>query len=282
CRLFWLVVILASLSGAAYIIHQFQSRYHKFDISTKVTIEYNQSMTFPAVTLCNLNQFRRSKFDNATLDLLVKAGVLFQKDPNDWTAYSEAIESDASFNFSFVTHSFEEMLMECLWNGFLKCVHQNFTASITDLGVCYTFNNPSNVDDALVVNKPGIDHGLTLTLDIDQDEYITGDFKGAGVKVCMVVLHPQGVRPLMMEGGVVVSPGFETLVSIKHTKSLSQPHPYSSNCTEDSLKYSKVYTVPLCLHECKVDYVTKKCGCRDPRYPEVSSTWDYFVPINSL
>ncbi|XP_072040597.1 acid-sensing ion channel 2-like [Amphiura filiformis] len=277
-RLFWILVALTSIIWGGVSIYRYFRQYQKFNISTKVTIEYNESMTFPAMTFCNLNQWSRNKSVKATIDMLSRIYALDQEDRNEfnWTAFYIGIDvaygdlpniTDIALS-PLGAYTSEEMIKECVWNGVEKCGHQNFTTMITDLGVCYTFNNPSNVEDALVVNKPGIDNGLTLTLDIKQDDYILGEFQGAGIKV---VLHPHGERPLMKEVGFAVSPGFETLVGIKHIKSTSVPLPYSSNCTDEGLKYSKVYTVPLCLHECKVDHVTGLCGCRDYRYPNESS-----------
>ena len=47
---------------------------------------------------------------------------------------------------------------------------------------------------------------------------------------------------------------------------LGPPH---SNCraVDVSTTPSDVYTVPVCMESCKADYVVKKCGCRDYRYP---------------
>ena len=79
--------------------------------------------------------------------------------------------------------SLEEMMLECTWNGVEKCGDKNFSRYLTDLGVCHTFNNPSYAEDALVVNKPGTDNGLTMMLNIGHYDYILGDSQGAGVKV---------------------------------------------------------------------------------------------------
>ena len=83
------------------------------------------------------------------------------------------------------------MLLECSWNGVDHCSHSDFKKIITDLGVCYTFNNPANTEDARVVDIPGTDSGLTLTLDINQHDNIQGEFQGAGIKVCVKVSQNQ-------------------------------------------------------------------------------------------
>ncbi|XP_072040593.1 acid-sensing ion channel 2-like [Amphiura filiformis] len=276
-RLCWCLVVLISLTWASVSIYTNFRQYQKFEVSTKYSIEYNDAKTFPAMTFCNLNQWSKNKSVKVTADMISRLYSLNQEDRNEfnWTTYYEVLgQPRGSINITRTSlsesgaYTTKEMLKECIWNGVEECGHENFTRVITDLGVCYTFNNPTKVDDALVVNEPGIDNGLTLTLDIKQDDHIAGESQGAGIKV---VLHPHGEQPLMKEAGFAVSPGFETLVGIKHIKSKSKPHPYTPNCTDKGLKYSKLYTVPLCLHECKVDHVTRVCGCRDYRYPKESS-----------
>ena len=37
---------------------------------------------------------------------------------------------------------------------------------------CYTFNNPDNVEDIKKTLKGGVDNGLELLLDIQQEEYM--------------------------------------------------------------------------------------------------------------
>lgn len=77
----------------------------------------------------------------------------------------------------------EDMLLECLWAGIEVCDHNDFETVISDWGVCYTFNNPLNKSLIRKVYQSGSQHGLFLRLNVQQDEYTTGENGGAGFKV---------------------------------------------------------------------------------------------------
>ncbi len=61
CRLFWATLILAADAYLAYMIVTNVIRFLEFDVDTVVGVKYVPDLNFPAVTICNFNQFRRSK-----------------------------------------------------------------------------------------------------------------------------------------------------------------------------------------------------------------------------
>ena len=57
---------------------------------------------------------------------------------------------------------------------------------MTDSGVCYTFNE--NITDPLRVLQAGSKNGLSLSLNIEQHEYVFGEDEAAGIKVTYIVI----------------------------------------------------------------------------------------------
>ncbi|XP_072039850.1 acid-sensing ion channel 1B-like [Amphiura filiformis] len=273
-RLFWAVLLLAADSYLCYeVVHSF-IRFYDYDVHTIVGVKYVPDLYFPAVTICNYNQMRKSKASPIVLSLnnaLYSFEARLGK-PINWTIYEDILGSNSSFTDNFVdsigyyAHQLNETVYDCKWRGVEPCDARNFTTTMTDWGVCWTFNDPKNKSEILKINQPGKQNGLLLTMDVQQYEYVSGETDAAGFKV---LLHPQGVRPVLKELGFSISPGFETSVTVIYTKAVNLPRPYS-NCRQEDLKplkYSESYTVPLCQQECKIDYVVRKCGCRDYRYP---------------
>ena len=78
------------------------------------------------------------------------------------------------------------MLRECSWRG-SPCGVDNFTQVMTDSGVCYTFNG--NTTDPLQVSQAGSKNGLSLSLNIEQNEYVIGEDAAAGIKVIQIVIY---------------------------------------------------------------------------------------------
>ncbi|XP_072039738.1 acid-sensing ion channel 1C-like [Amphiura filiformis] len=225
-------------------------------------MSYADNLTFPAVTICNYNQFRKSAVENRFIESL---RILYSPTPPDQGDYVENIINETGYDVvdTVLTgaHQIKDMLVNCSWRISKPCGVDNFTQVITDWGVCYTFNDPGNLSDALVVNHVGNQNGLRLRLNIEQHEYVYRDDIAAGIKIH---IHPQGVRPLVKQYGFSVSPGFETSVGVKLNE-----HTNVKGCKspKDGTMYSKFYTVPICYYECKMKYVVNRCKCRDYRYP---------------
>ena len=80
-------------------------------------------------------------------------------------------------------HEIRDMLLGCNWRSAEDCDYHNFSLTVTDLGVCYTFNNPPNKGDVLRVNQAGSRYGLYMMLNVEQHEYTLQQHPGAGFKV---------------------------------------------------------------------------------------------------
>ncbi|XP_033632069.1 acid-sensing ion channel 3-like [Asterias rubens] len=270
-RLGWSAVVL-TVSGV--LISQIVTlilHFYTYPMTSTISINYVETMTFPAVTLCNFNQFKKSKFNQMDLDFMKKLyGPLGRDvDSNDFDSISineSAFEDDDDVITWLLSasHTLEDMLIDCKWRSSHNCTAKNFTRRFTDHGVCFTFNEPANKAEPLSVRNAGSRDGLYMRLYAEHDEYTFGESTAAGFRV---LLHPQGVLPLVQELGFSLSPGFESSVAVRQNKIKTLKEPFKSNCTESRLGHSEVYTVPTCRFECKVKFAVERCGCRDYRWP---------------
>jgi len=119
------------------------TKYYSYPVTTKVTQVYEDAPEFPAVTICNFNMFRSSAVqasgyaDLFTYVLRQSRGIDVSNDTVDWSKY----ESSNMTEFTLLTgHRIEETLSSCVWNG-EPFTAKNFTAVLTSMGLCYTFNS---------------------------------------------------------------------------------------------------------------------------------------------
>ena len=114
--------------------------------------------------------------------------------PINWTTFSNLYASSSSSSslssngdyeklFYSLSHQAKDMVLICQWQGVENCDANNFTTTVTDWGVCYTFNNPENKSEILKSNQPGTQNGLFLRLNVEQYEYVNGERFAAGFKV---------------------------------------------------------------------------------------------------
>ncbi|XP_071847114.1 acid-sensing ion channel 1C-like isoform X2 [Apostichopus japonicus] len=268
-RLLWFILLISMAIWLVFGIMSGIRKYFTYPVSTVVEFNYVKTIDFPAVTFCNYNQFRRSKletydpvFQQILLALVVKQGVDI-----DWD-YHDSLYNDNHWNMTEVAvtsgHQLEDMLLSCTWNRGEACGPQNFTTTITDFGICFTFNGDRDSGRRLTVSQAGASQGLRLRLSAEQDEYYWGYYTAAGFKL---FVHPQGEFPLVDQLGVSFSPGFETSFRISDVISKSLPTPYKSNCSDAKLQYSLNYSTEACWFECEAKIVTEFCGCRYYKYP---------------
>ncbi|XP_069502080.1 acid-sensing ion channel 3 [Ambystoma mexicanum] len=256
---------------------QFYSEYHH--VTTLDEME-SQSMTFPAITICNYNRFRKSAL---TKNDLYWAGVLLGVERESYADYLQALgQSDDFSNFfpsktfsmrEFVQrtgHSMDVMLLNCRYRN-RDCGPENFTTIFTRYGKCYTFNSGLPGYELLTTLKGGTGNGLELMLDIQQDEYlpIWGETEEtsfeAGIKV---QIHSQSEPPFIDQLGFGVAPGFQTFVSCQQQELMYLPPPWGDcKSTPIDSEYFSTYSITACRIDCETRYLLENCNCRMVHMP---------------
>ena len=160
-------------------------------------------MTFPAVSLCNLNDMRSSVMNGTLLDKLLILG------DKNFTKYGLTGEKYQS-TIRKATHTLDNMLIDCIFQKKERCSVKDFKEFNHNQGDrCFTFNSGEN-GPIREVNNTGTKHALELTLNVEHYDYHR-DTDKAGVHL---IIHGQGETPVKMQG-VILSPGFVVYGAVK-------------------------------------------------------------------
>ncbi|XP_033763354.1 uncharacterized protein LOC117344637 [Pecten maximus] len=245
--------------------------YYENPVNVNVKVNYNQSLYFPAVTLCNQNTFRATAATDQELYRLIEA--VYQKSLNSFNVSELDVynASNLAINdlFWLTGHKKNNFIAKqvsrvCTW-GDLPCGPENFTTVLTDHGPCYTFNSNTDPSSVLVTSSSGSDAGLRLLLNVEQYEYMPGPSSAAGVKV---LAHGQQDLARVRELGISVPTGTHTFIGLQVIALENLPPPHGQ-CSEKGLTYFDYYTFDSCHLECLMTYTAGKCGCRDFYMPSV-------------
>ena len=150
--------------------------------ATTISKIRQSTLTFPAVTFCNLlvNSFRIRELEKRNLTGLIQSTLILVKELDDH--YCEELESvSQSENLNNVTyeeltvqarHSAENFIFHCHFAG-EPCGDfydtENFESIFTDLGICYTFNS-GKIKPPLQSKGTGQRQGLQLVVVINQSD----------------------------------------------------------------------------------------------------------------
>lgn len=242
-RCLWNLALVASFSICCYQAYGTWKQFFHRPFHTRTTSKspLEDSLIFPAVTLCNINPQnihrvvhlqgdRNSTVTNATNQVMDDLSTLLQLSngpiANDIRErYPDPFNRDKMHvQWISQSHQIEEMLLpnalptytSCFFDGKL-CSASNFTnLSSSNFGQCYTFNSGENGSQLLRARMAGKNNGLKLRLNIQRDGYIKlpkNPFVGI-----TVLVHDQDTFPFMDEYGLAVEPGTHTFLSIKMRK----------------------------------------------------------------
>ncbi|KAM3847315.1 acid-sensing ion channel 1 isoform 3-T3 [Vipera latastei] len=287
-RIFWTLCFLGSLAVLVFVCNERIQYYFRYPHVTKLDEVAATHMTFPAITFCNLNEFR---FSRVTKNDLYHAGELLAllnsryEIPDTQMADEkqlEILQEKANFrNFKpkpfnmrefsdRAGHDIQEMLLSCLFRG-EPCGPSDFKVVFTRYGKCYTFNSGQSDKPPLVTMKGGTGNGLEIMLDIQQDEYLPvwgetdeTSFE-AGIKV---QIHSQDEPPFIDQLGFGVAPGFQTFVSCQEQRLIYLPPPWGEckSVTVESEFYD-TYSITACRIDCETRYLVENCNCRMVHMP---------------
>ncbi|KAG8196279.1 hypothetical protein JTE90_023834 [Oedothorax gibbosus] len=288
-------------------------KYLRFEKVTTTEEIHSKELQFPALTVCNLNilkkQFlvdqlktndaeghdRGKGFCYVSEEAFLKESNT--KDLSDiWANLGVTLPHLKNYG-----HKVYDLIVQCTYNS-KDCFNQSIkedlplqteNITITDypstrLGYCHTIKlNQSTIG---LVRRTGQTLGLTLTLNIERNEYWNLLSPEYGVRI---MIHPQAAYPTVDRGGIVLHPGTKSYMSIRIREINRLPYPYG-DCTEsfDSsplkellkskdeniLKYHNYYTYEFCQLICREMFLLENCSCVEE---QVNSTTSRFCnPCN--
>lgn len=133
----WASAVLLSLAAFIYQVAERVQYYGEFHHETVLDERESNQLTFPAVTLCNINPLRRSRL--TPNDLHWAGPALLGLDPAEHTAFLRALGRppappgfmpsptfDMAQLYARAGHSLEDMLLDCRYRG-EPCGPENFT-----------------------------------------------------------------------------------------------------------------------------------------------------------
>nr|XP_055150897.1 acid-sensing ion channel 1 isoform X5 [Symphalangus syndactylus] len=289
-RALWALCFLGSLAVLLCVCTERVQYYFHYHHVTKLDEVAASQLTFPAVTLCNLNEFR---FSQVSKNDLYHAGELLALLNNRYEIPDtqmadekqlEILQDKANFRsfkpkpfnmrefYDRAGHDIRDMLLSCHFRGEV-CSAEDFKVVFTRYGKCYTFNSGRDGRPRLKTMKGGTGNGLEIMLDIQQDEYLPvwgetdeTSFE-AGIKV---QIHSQDEPPFIDQLGFGVAPGFQTFVACQEQRLIYLPPPWGTCkavAVDSDLDFFDSYSITACRIDCETRYLVENCNCRMVHMP---------------
>ena len=276
-RFLWLVLVLTAATGCLYSIIHNIIRLAEGHTGTTVSTLEPDSVSFPAVTLCNLNLIKQSYLKTVSPKLgklIENAFYVYETDKDCKKALNGSDEflPDLLWNGR---HTAEETIFRCKFKG-QNCTHHNFTATLMpNGGVCYTFNSGKG---SLIQNISGTGtrFALTLVINVLQDEYSAAFNQDAGIKIAV---HPQDEPPQPDELGIAISPGKNAFISVRKLNLIDRSSKRKCKDTRDTTSFDfsrDGYSVSACQIDCLMSNIARNCKCLGPGSPQgISSKFSF-------
>lgn len=199
-RLLWLIFFGVSFAYFCYVISNCFVIYYSYPVATRIQVIKENQLPFPAVTLCNFNQFTRSYMEKNPLMAEVAQYVNFLTESSLNFSDPEVLAEVNSFNLSEVTweasHKMDKMFRDCRWKSVRVNCSEYITVTATSMGYCFTFNSYefAQRNERLMATRTGKSSGLSMVINIQQDEYYFQHGISAGIRVWVLFsLQPLSV-----------------------------------------------------------------------------------------
>ena len=252
-RLIWLIFLGIATSTFLYYLSVSLNKYFARPIKTVISQETStDGLTFPAVTICNLNKFMKSKIDmvdedenfgkmglnisgcseirevrgnltcgQALLCAYIWYGTALVQGCNKTTQQniikalnrsSGRLYNEEEFLSKYGHEMANMFVLYCRFTKDIDCSDKDFVTDLTQDGNCFTFNSGRNGSVRSTIFE-GPDLGLNILLDVQTNESTTGQFSN-GLKV---IVHDQNTF-INLHSGFNILPGTHASVSVKLRK----------------------------------------------------------------
>ena len=146
-RFLWAVLLLLAMMWFSFQSFKLIEKYYSYRVTTKVSLKYDPMPTFPAVTICNFNVFKRSVVRTSVYEEILPqlhASVVEKMDlpdVNDSIDLNKYHDLNLTQFYIDAGHQSNDTVEHCIWDGKPTCDHRNFTSVLTSMGLCHTFNS---------------------------------------------------------------------------------------------------------------------------------------------
>lgn len=256
-KIWWTFVFIFGIFGCVYQLRTFLSHYLEYPVVVDLKVENKHILDFPAVTVCNLNRMKNVYVKCMEYDLDFNTCLEERKlGKNRPSIIISERRSTASFskNFShekdkkvrdtikflneYVTLKYEDRKM----SGYeLKeligyCFFDKKPCNEEDLiyfqnlqyGNCFTFDKKKGKSDFLKIPSNDRTTELEMILYFNSSTYLEVT-PSIGARI---VIHDPNEEPNPEEGGINISPGFQTSVKIKQKCHRRLKAPYTDKCID--------------------------------------------------
>ncbi|XP_068895417.1 sodium channel protein Nach-like isoform X1 [Tenebrio molitor] len=299
-KVFWIIVVLAGLSGAGYMTVLFWNRYTSNPTRTSILTAYapNTAVPFPAVTLCNINRIMKDQVDEFVEELTVQEDeveivrrafpqllALTSVPTRNYNMTELMILHDVLLENNYneigavmkkIMQPCEDMILKCMWQFKTVPCREIFEETLTTEGPCCSFNYIREYIDGsrrpLYTPFNGFNSGLKLHLDPDIQTVQYSSLHSSGLKV---LVHSPWDYPGSGSIYKIVSAGRQSYLQVSASrivcssdiKRLSIEQRQCVYSEEVRLKYFQLYSDTNCLTECEETYLYARCGCVPFYYP---------------
>ena len=226
-------------------------------------------LTFPSVSICPLHITRSSVMKHIDQELSSYQTGGMDALLNE-TDHDPLILKPMTSIASDMYLTSEELFKYCNWQGEKFDCQTRIKSLLTPGRICYTVDSRIEALPPLTGTIPGEEYGMTILLDIHQEEHAFNSYDNkfdAGVKL---LVHSPTAWALTEEKGVVLAPGFSHYIGMTYKEVRRLSTPYAKNeCVDD-----ESYEFGECITGCSLHLRFERCNCSNVyncSYLEISS-----------
>ena len=280
-RLMWFVLFIGSFGYCCYSIIISLINFLEFEVLINIDIEKDILAEYPTVSICNLNQYSTSHFDNYVQKILNDNNLKISENKSlieQIDLMNKLVRSNMEFNVSDQMKknsslSLDKMIISCLF-GAQSCTSTDFEwFYLNKYGNCYRFNYASS--NKRIQTRSGKYYGLRLELYVGEISNLLTTHSGVHVFI-------NNNTNEYLANGLDISTSFSTDLSLtrKSIHKLSKPH---SDCIKNEKDFNladqseyvaktisrfKIYQLEACKDLCIQDFIEKNCNCSSLLFPQ--------------
>ncbi|ESN98358.1 hypothetical protein HELRODRAFT_177242 [Helobdella robusta] len=231
-KIFWICFTFAATAVLIFNLYRQIQKYFDYSVSVGISIQHANDIDFPAITLCNINPVKKSQFQR-NYQTTTSAPVL----PKETFLKAELLTEILSNSSKRFGYTLNDLVLNCTFAG-SNCDPKYFFQFYNPIhGNCFVFNSGWQVA-SLKSHRTGRRYGLMMTLNINQDEYVSDAGDTAGIRL---VVHIGLQAPFPEDQGILVSPGHLTSISLKKIVVERRGQPYSKCVDSSDANMDNVY-----------------------------------------